>query len=152
MARVFNVQIKKMFFDRAAVMDKVPPAKRKALSKIGAFIRQRARSRMRKRKKASAPGSPPSVHVGKLKDLLYFSYDPQAESVVVGPVKYREGEAPNLNEFGGTAQRRHWLRREKKFGGPKYAAKYPSRPFMAPALKESQGNAKLTDAWRDSIK
>lgn len=139
---MITMKIKDMFFDRAAVIDRVGVARVKVLSKIGAFVRRRARSSMRRRKKASAPGKPPSVHAGQLKDMLYFGYDPGTESVVVGPVRFAKGEAPALNEYGGQAQRRRF--------GVVRTVTYPARPFMGPALKAEE--PRLASMWQDSIR
>lgn len=149
-----NIKIvTRFFFDQKKVIDALPPAKRRALSKIGAFIRTRARSLMKRRKKTAPPNTPPSAHAGQLKDLLFFSYDPMSESVVVGPVPFKAGEAPALSEYGGVAQRRAWTWRPRRGRyGRKYEAKYRKRPFMKPALDESVSNPKLVEAWKDSIK
>lgn len=99
-----------VFFDREKVFRAMDKAKLRALSKFGAFVRTRARTSMRKRKKPSAPGTPPSAHVGTLKKLLYFAYDPATKSVVVGPVPFGAAArqnvgAPEVNEYGGTVRR-----------------------------------------------
>lgn len=52
------------FFDRKAVLAAVDKATLRVLSKFGAFVRRRAKSSIRKRKKASPPGQPPSSHSG----------------------------------------------------------------------------------------
>jgi hypothetical protein len=92
------------FFDSAKVLTAVGAAKRKALSKAGAFVRQRSRSSIRRRKKVSPPGKPPSAHKGQIK-LIYFGYDEQTGSVVVGPIPFaaKAGTAvvPDLLERGG---------------------------------------------------
>lgn len=113
--------VKKQFFDRAAVRKAVGKANAKALGKAGAFVRTKARSSLRRRKKVSAPGSPPSVHsndpVANLKNIL-FAYNPANRSVVVGPVGLNvhhfvrgfgqgqqafisRGAVPGTLEFGG---------------------------------------------------
>jgi hypothetical protein len=141
---VIEMKMKDFFFDRKAVTDAMDKASKKALSKAGAFIRQTAKSSMRKRKKASAPGSPPSVHVGTLKKLLYFAYDPAQRSVVIGPQAFAKGEAGPLNEFGGRALRRDRRTRQK------HTVTYPPRPFMAPALAKEL--PKLPSRWANSVK
>lgn len=136
---------KQFFFDRAHVIARIGEARVKTLSKIGAFLRRRAQTSMRYRRKSSSPGQPPSAHRERgamLRKLLYFSYDPRTDSVVVGPVASGRGEAPRLNEFGGriTRQRR----------GVPITYSYPARPFMAPALKAAE--PKLPAAWSNSVK
>lgn len=119
-------ELRSGFFDTAAVMASVDKGRRKVLSKMGAYIRTRARSSIRSRKAVSAPGSPPSSHVGTLKKLLYFAYDLQTQSVVVGPVAFGKGEAPGLLEYGGTTTQR------RKTGAGR-TVKYKARPFIKPA-------------------
>jgi hypothetical protein len=136
-----TMKIKSMFFDRVAVTRAVAPAKIRVLSKIGAFIRKSAQTSMRYRKRASAPGQPPSAHKefgALLRRLLFFGYDRSTDSVVVGPVATKRAEAPNLNEFGGKARR---------FGR---MVTYPARPFMAPALAREE--PKLPSYWTNSVK
>jgi hypothetical protein len=148
-------------------------ANRKALSKAGAFIRRRARSSLRRRKKSSEPGQPPSVHtsdrVATLKNIL-FAYEPQSESLVVGPVKLNQkaallgpqlGDAtvPQVHEFGATVKVREvkvgkgWrsgMRRVRPEQTIRVrAATYPERPFMGPALDAEKDN--IPDAWEGSV-
>lgn len=140
----FDVQAAtKSFFDRAAVADAVDKGTKRALSKFGAFVRTRARSSIRKRKKVSEPGKPPSSHRGTLKKLLFFAFDPVAKSVVVGPVPFSKAEAPPLLEYGGSATR------TKKSGGTK-TANYRPRPFMGPAFKAEL--PKAPQLFKDAIK
>ena len=99
---------KRFFFDRKAVADIVGKKAAKNLSKAGAFVRTKARQSMRRRKKASAPGSPPSAHSKDAKATLkniQFAFDPARLSIFVGPellnVKYPV-PVPGLLERGGT--------------------------------------------------
>lgn len=116
------IRFKLDFFDTERVMKKVDAATRRALSRVGAFVRTRARTSIRKRKDVSQPGQPPSSHEGSLRRLIFFAYDQSAKSVVIGPVPFRKGEAPSLLERGGTVGRKG------------RAHRYRPRPFMAPAL------------------
>ncbi len=132
-----------MFFDRQAVLSATDRATRKVLSKFGAFVRTTARHSIRRRKKPAPPGSPPSSHVGLLKKLIYFGYDADRQSVVIGPTPLRAvAEAPPLLEYGGTTtiERR----------GKRMRAQYRPRPFMGPAFEKEQ--SKLPALWRDSVK
>lgn len=130
------------FFDRAEVKARIDPAVRKALSKVGAFVRTRARTSIRTRKAVSAPGSPPSSHTGTLKKLIYFSFDPQAKSVVIGPtLGGSESGAPAALEYGGTAV--------VKDGAKSRTVSYQPRPYMAPALAAEL--PALVDEFKDFI-
>lgn len=141
---MIDVKIKKFFFDRKVVIDAVDRATRKALSKAGAFIRTRSKSSIRSRKKVSAPGSPPSSHTGDLKKRIFFGYEPATKSVVVGPVRFRAGEAPRLLEFGGQARRRSH--------GKTRAVAYRPRPFMGPALQKEIAAGTIPKLWSNSVR
>jgi len=86
-----DLKMKKIFFDTGHVKRRLGKAKAKSMSKGLAYIRQRAASSMRKRKKSSSPGKPPSRHFGgRFEGLgqILFYYDPRKESGVVGPVRF----------------------------------------------------------------
>ena len=131
------------FFDRPAVANALEQGNKRALSKIGAFIRQRARTSIRKRKKASDPGQPPSSHVGFLKKGILFAYDAASKSVVVGPIlSSSQSGAPERLEYGGTG-----------VVGPKKkprVAKYPARPYMRPAFMAEL--PKMPEQYKGQIK
>ncbi len=136
-------QFKQSFFDRDAVTKAMNRIERKALSKLGAFIRQRAKTSIRNAPMANAetgevtrgrkkkgvklkpaiskPGQPPYSHEGSLKRLILFSYDASRRSLIVGPAKFKAGNAPKLVELGGPA----------RLG--KKTVTYRPRPFMRPA-------------------
>ena len=142
---MIRFEITKLFFDKKAVRDKVDAGTRRVLSKFGAFVRRTARSSIRKRKKPSSPGSPPSSHIGLLKKFIFFGYEPAKRSVVIGPVRLSQqgrGEAPHLVEYGGSTKVEHRGKRKR--------AKVRPRPFMGPAFEKEQ--PKLPAMWRDSIK
>ena len=142
---MIRFEITKLFFDKKAVRDKVDAGTRRVLSKFGAFVRRTARSSIRKRKRASRPGQPPSSHTGLLKKFIFFGYEPAKRSVVIGPVRLTQkgrGEAPSLLEYGGSTKVKH--------RGTRKRAKVRPRPFMRPAFEKEQ--PKLPAMWRDSIK
>jgi len=135
---------KSMFFDTAKVKKAVSSGTRKVLSKFGAFVRTAARHSIRKRKAVSEPGQPPSSHVGLLRKLIYFGYDPTRRSVVIGPTPlHGTAEAPPLLEYGGRARRRG-----RK--GRNVMASYRARPFMGPSFEREK--PKLPAMWRDSVR
>jgi len=141
---MMNMRIKQMFFDRQAVLGAVDRATRSVLSKFGAFVRTAARHSIRKRKAVSQPGSPPSSHVGTLRRLIFFGYDPARKSVVIGPTPLgSEVEAPPLLEYGGRARR-------KNRKGRNVTATYRPRPFMTPAFESEK--TKLPALWANSVK
>lgn len=160
-------QAKAAFFDKPAVLRAVSRARRRNLSKSGAYLRKRARSSLRRRKKTSPPGRPPSVHsdddFATLKNIL-FAYDESIDGVVVGPVKLNghRDRVPELMEKGGHAIRRgRYVSERTKRGKKRVAVRfqrtkqpravhYEQRPFMAPALRQEL--PRLASQWRDSVK
>ncbi len=143
---MIGLKFRGLFFDQAKVLRKADQATRKVLSRFGAFVRQTAKGSIRKRKKPSAPGSPPSSHSGLLKRLIFFGYEPARRSVVIGPAAFfnnvrRKSEAPRLLEHGGSA----FIR----YRGQRKRARYRERPFMGPAFEKEQ--SQLPALWRNSI-
>ena len=144
---------KQFFFDRQIVISAVGVATAKNMSRAGAFIQRAARSSLRRRKSASAPGQPPSVHtndrVATLKNI-WFTFNPANTSVVVGPLKLGSSRlvgsdqptVPALHEFGGVAVVGNGNRRRR--------ARYAARPFMGPAMIKEL--PKFEGLWADSVK
>ena len=130
-----------MFFDRAKIKKKVDARTRKVLSKFGAFVRQTSRKSIRKRKGTSKPGRPPFSHTGVLKRFIFFGYDKDRQSVVIGPViaPGKAGKAPQVLEHGGKVS--------LPFGNN---ADIEPRPFMAPAFEKEKDA--LPGLWWDSIR
>jgi hypothetical protein len=134
-----------MFFDRAVVRSRVDIATRRVLSRFGAFVRRTAKGSIRKRRRTSAPGQPPSSHTGLLRRFIFFGYDPSARSVIIGPAQLTgqgRGDAPSLLEYGGTFTGEQRGRRKTR--------RYRARPFMGPAFEKEQ--PKLPGMWQDSIR
>jgi len=139
------LKITHLFFDSAKVVRSVDKSTRKVLSKFGAFVRRTAKQSIRKRKKSSTPGMPPSSHTGLLKRFIFFGYDIQKRSVVIGPTRLTEnnrGEAPSILEYGG----RTTVEGNKK----KIRVRIRPRPFMGPAFEKEK--PKLPSMWKDSVK
>lgn len=139
---------KQMFFDRKAVTGAVDRATRKVLSRFGAFVRTGARHSIRKRKRVSAPGEPPSSHTGLLRNFIFFGYDRDHRSVVIGPQRLNQklGDATHALEYGGTSTVVEGLRGKRK----KRRIKIAARPFMGPAFEREK--PKLPAMWASSIK
>lgn len=111
-----TMRVTERFMDRAAIARLVKKGMAGPLSKIGAFLRRRARSSLRRRKRVSQPGEPPSVHsdssIATLKNIL-FAVDEQRSAVLCGPVKLNQVQrvvdigtqtVPQIMEFGGTVR------------------------------------------------
>lgn len=94
------------FFDATPVLKAMDRAEQKALSRFGAFVRQRWRTSLRYQEGPSQPGQPPSAHRSTLRtktnrktgqksrqaisperEFVFFAYDPATKSVIVGPAK-----------------------------------------------------------------
>ncbi|MFI4855137.1 MAG: hypothetical protein ACIAQF_09215 [Phycisphaerales bacterium JB065] len=161
---MIRYRVNRMFFDKPAVIAALDEGARKALSKAGAYIRTTARRSMRPPRKrpkrsveaklaagrpfetlsaedkrifygSSQPGEPPNVHEGTLKRLLFFGYDTNTRSVVVGPHIHhgKAGSAPSTLEHGGAAtviRRRGGKRKRKR-------VRVEARPYMGPALEKN---------------
>ena len=162
-----GMDIKKLFFDRPKIKRAVDKAKRGVLSRAGAFIRQTARTSIRKRKGTSPPGSPPHSHLGLLRRFILFGYDERTDSVVVGPAKLaKAGDAPHTLEFGGAAVAKRTMvvrvgdtgrdRRGRFARGKRQLVEagtrlvYKPRPYMGPAMKKEL--PKFPQLWRNSIR
>jgi len=151
---MIGFDIKRMFFDRTAVRNKTDKATRRVLSKFGAFVRQTAKRSIRKRKRASRPGQPPSSHTGLLKRFIFFGFDVARRSVVIGPVRLTQktGDVPHVLEYGGT------VRPLSRLSAAQRRARRPSsaatrrrpRPFMGPAMEKEKHQ--LPALWRNSVK
>ena len=144
---MIDMRIKSLFFDRPKVQRAMDRAKRRSLSRAGAFIRQRARTSIRKRKRQSRPGQPPSSHTGLLRRFILFGYDRRSDSVVVGPVGFRRSRAPTVLEFGGRTTveaRRRGGRRQNR------TVRIAARPYMRPALEKER--SQLPAVWRNSVR
>jgi len=131
------------FFTPKLITSAVDRRKRRAQSKIGAYMRRSARQRLRKRKRSARPGESPSMHVGLMKEFLLFSYDSSSESVVIGPVLLGESSfglnVPSLMEHGGAVRKK----------GKYY--QYAPHPTMGPTLDKERPNDRLSQAWKDAV-
>lgn len=144
---MITLKIKDTFFDRPAVINAVGKARAKALSKAGAFVRQTARTSIRKRKGTAPAGKPPHSHEGSLRRGIAFGYDRAADSVLVGPESIRNSPAPAALERGGPSTRTFYsakagrvLRRE---------INVRPRPYMLPALERER--AKLPELFKNIL-
>lgn len=138
----FNVS-RFVFFDTNAVRKATSKAERKVLNRFGAMVRTTAKRSIRKatkRTRQSEPGDPPRSHTAYLKRGIFYGFDIESRSVVVGPVKSKSGNIPEALEYGGTTK-------QKKTGD---TIDIEPRPFMGPALDKML--PKLPALWKDSVK
>lgn len=170
MSFALDVKVKNLFFDTAVVKRLLSDTERKGLSKIGAHLRTSMRSSLRRRKRVSQPGEPPSVHSSNPDATLkkiFFAYEPATHGVVVGPVRLNQYNRnskvggsitiPELMEKGGvlsiveksTNDGRTWRRanlRRNRRPGEKFRrrrALYRPRPFAGPTLAKEQNKGTI---------
>jgi hypothetical protein len=155
----FKVVPKDLFFDRAHMRQLLGEGAAEALSKIGAFVMTRARTSIRSSKYSAKPGKPPRSHAGDLKNKIYFAFsgsETGQNSVVIGPLEYKKGEAPGLLEFGGDVNReRRVFRRvngKNKIVVRNATLHYRGNPFMAPALKAEVEAGTIPPAWEGVVR
>jgi hypothetical protein len=168
-----QITTKRWFFDRDLVTSRMSRTTRVTFIRIGGNVRTIARRSMRKRKAPSPVGEPPSSHEGSLRNRLFFLWDPQTESVVIGPERFNHiyfggdrkpirGAVPGILEDGGQIQRletqwpngtwsradfrspRRWQGRPRRF----VTITIGARPYMRPALDKSKG--RYAHIWADA--
>ena len=109
------------FFDAPLVLRRADAARKRNLTRLGAFVRTKAitlllrhyvgrnfgaHSRVRDKHKGESapPGQPPYAHLGDIAKFLFFGWDAPTKTVVVGPALLNKA-APALKELeeGGAA-------------------------------------------------
>lgn len=159
----FSVEsFKRTFFDAEAVTGALAPEVKKALSKFGASVRTRAKSSLKYGTGTAAPGKPPVVHTTRaftrkrtkkgvttqqaaspLRELIFFGYDADEQSVVIGPaLGGPQTGAPRALEEGGSAA--------GSAAGLPGAKPVRPHPYMGPAFKAEL--AKVGDDFRNLIR
>ncbi|RLS53621.1 MAG: hypothetical protein DWH91_13970 [Planctomycetota bacterium] len=146
------VQVKGLFFDRQAIQSAVSRTERKVLSRFGAFVRQDAKQRIQRRKRASRAGESPTNRTGLLKRHIYFLFDPERRSVVIGPARLnRSTDAPRTLEHGGEITRAEpWTPGLRTASQSSSTVEIKPRPYMGPAFEKEQ--SQLSSLWKDSIR
>lgn len=146
MSLVLKTEVKQLFFDRDRVIRATDRAQRRALSRVGGFVRKTAKRSIRKSKKKSTPGNPPRSHSGELRGGIWFSYDQQRKSVVIGPVSFGTN-VPNVLEFGGAVK----IKTDRGVDpSRKETVTIKARPFMGPAEKIAR--QEIPDAFKDAVR
>lgn len=80
----------------------------RSLRHAAGAVRLTARRSIRRRKKASQPGSPPHTQSGNLKRSI--RYEVTQDDALIGPVNEFGGRIWNLHEFGGMGRPRRLLK------------------------------------------
>lgn len=147
---------KGLFFDRSTITDPTIRAKRRVLSRFGAFVRRTAKGSIRKGKGTSKPGRAPYSHDGSLRNGIVFVYDAAHASVIVGAVRLNKptlaagtftgDPVPGTLEHGGQTGIV-----EIRGGQPHVrTVRIEPRPFMQPAFDKEI--PKFAEMWKDSIR
>ena len=121
-------------FDEDGLVARIARASRDILRRAGAYVRRVAQRKVVMSPKPSAPGQPPHSRRGLLKRAILFGLGNGDKSVLVGPGFNFVGESASAHEFGGK------YRKER----------YPKRPLMGPALKESAPH--IAKMWDNAVK
>lgn len=113
MADVLDVRFfARAFFDTEGVVRRLSAGERRLFVRYGGAVRTIARRSMRpggKKYATARPGEPPRTHEGSLRRLLFFAYEPDAHTVVIGPALFSARSkagggktVPELMERGGS--------------------------------------------------
>jgi hypothetical protein len=175
-----DYSVKQSFFDRDQVQRQVDRGKLRALSKIGAYVRRRARTDvLRRRPGTSEPGQPPHVHStdsnASLRNILFGLSD--SDSVLIGPVRLngtkQQGNAaikslfnvPQMLEHGGQGQILQAVDPERGNlltyiprrlrGKVRYRSRSVSiaaRPFMSVALEREKAAGTILKAFENIVR
>ena len=116
------------------VLAKAKKGSIKSLGHAGATIRLTAKRSIRRRKKPSTEGQPPSTRKGQLRGAILYAVEKQKDLVVIGPERSKVGTSASAHEHGGRYKRQ----------------RYPKRPFMGPALETTK--ERLPRKWVGSVK
>ncbi|MEM6468280.1 MAG: hypothetical protein AAF802_01840 [Planctomycetota bacterium] len=162
------------FFDGEKIRAQLERKERRALSRVGAFVRRRMRSKIRRRKRASKPGQAPSSHTNGFASLrtIFFAYDKDRSSVVIGPVLLNQRKltsigpvnqtVPELLEFSGTVEIQEqsydgleWFaarRRIRSSNKPRHQrvrrVRVEQRPFANVSLQEEVDRGTIPAEWK----
>ena len=168
------MNMRRAAFDRRRINDEVERNSKRRITKSLAFVRRRARSTYRRRKRVSRPDQAPSVHsshpYATLKNI-WFNYDARTKSGVVGPVKIRSSRSlitssqavPGLLEAGGTVtipeqswDGKEWFQmrsRQRRRGQRlrKRRVRIAKRPAMVTALEKEAEKGNILSPWANVI-
>lgn len=157
----------KFYFDKKAVIDAVGKAEAGVMGRKGALVRTIMKRSMKKKKGHAPEGQPPYRHRGDLAKIE-FAFDPKRHSIVVGPLKLGNSNAPETLDKGGMVKVRGVFNYRGQFV-PLYLmsirgrlgaiqsgkvvvrlAEVKPRPFSQPALKAALPY--LAKPWKGKVK
>lgn len=122
-----GIEVRFTRFDDPVIRRYLDEKARRALNVLGSVTMHEARRLIRRRKRPSKPGEPPSSPTGVLKRTIFYAYDPSTRSVVIGPLKTQaKSNVPQILEYGGYTERlRSWTPAEVGKHAPIRVARTP---------------------------
>ncbi len=133
---MIGMTVRRQYLNPRFVIEATRRAKKRVLSRQGAYVRGIAKRKIRRRKNpklASAPGQPPYTHTGALKKSIVFAVG--TESVIIGPTYSEIGRIGHTHEFGGTEPKKVSRQRRNNWnlsiGGHGPVAVKNGRPVIA---------------------
>jgi len=106
----------------------------RSLGHAAASIRTIARRSIRKRKKPSSEGTPPSTQTRRIKQAILYALNRHRDEALIGTARSIVGEAGSPHEHGGYYK----------------GAYYPRRSFMYPALRKAA--PRLPKHWAGAVR
>jgi hypothetical protein len=144
-------EVKKTFFDRKVVIDRVGEARARVLSKIGAFVQRRMQtltSRHPNSRRSSAdPGEPPLQHTGDINKRILFGLNAADTFVEIGPYKLNGKSSANILQVLEHGGEETLVSR-----GHRVQAHYRGNPFALPSLQKELDAGTIPEAWRGSVR
>ena len=103
---MIGLKLDKLLVNTKEVERAARRAEYRVLTQFGYRVRRAARASIRKRKKTSAPGRPPSSHTGVLRRFILYAYQRSSSSVIIGPKRLggKNGRALAALEYGGRSR------------------------------------------------
>jgi hypothetical protein len=135
-----DFDFKSSFFDNAVVKKDIDRRTQWVFARFGNYVRQAARKRIKKRKRKSRPGEGPTNQTGLLRGNIFFAYDKDGRTLVVGAQAiYSTPFIPERLEYGAVY---------RNYEG-KMVTLLP-RPYMRPAYEEKEPY--LRTLWEQSVR
>ena len=158
----FDVKLKASF-NMTKLKSAVMTAAERAIIRQAAAVMRIARNSMKQAgslREHAAAGTPPLSHYGnyhgtkrggELKKLLFYAWDQDTGSAVIGPVAFggvsKSKPVPLLLEEGGTTS--VFRKSKKRPNGYRYNRVVKPHPYMKPALEKSK--ERLQKYWSDAL-
>jgi hypothetical protein len=144
-------QAKGAFFTADWVKRRLGPVVARVLSSFGAGVMKRAQWSIRSAKGSAKEGEPPHSHSGLLRDFLFFAFDPETETVVIGPARLGgrgAAQTPGILERGGPSVRiMGWktIKGQRRLVPVNKPVRIKKHPYMAPAFAVME--KQLPELW-----